>query len=559
MQLSNAEKAYAAYKNITSRTYNNVTTTMLNVLYNVECRIKRDEEYKKEIEAFETPSGESLVTLIPKFFDGYNAFYGLEIRDTLTEFLNPELAEGLYFIVKTYRETDDGSLLYHSPTEFVRGEVAHVKVRAFSRSTRTPITLPRLHAITLSDEGVATEFVAKNSCEISFTVTLSREGAVKFKVIAEGEDEKQILGSETAFGGVLFDFRDIRPTHKQPTDMVEFWEGQVKRLLETDPTDESVTPYRGSVEYAFNITEKNRHKIEKLDKAYTERVRANGQATASDEMLEKYDIYDVNLKSPGPCPVTFYISIPKAAENKSLPMRFIFDGYGCYSPFPDRNSGEIVIHCPHHGYELGQKTDGYYRVLNDTVAKNYGRGNGKINAGYDDITDCYMTYLLLRDLQMVRYCTDPSLSSELSGLHEKWNGRVLTQGGSMGGYQSIAVGALCTLLRKMAKPFEIIKHEANIPAYANISAHTEGKIPTYLTKYEEGVDYYDITSFAPMLEAGVVIPRVGLGDEVCPVTGIVATFNSIPAGLPREINFLQNSSHGYILDPELQTWERYKF
>jgi len=121
------------------------------------------------------------------------------------------------------------------------------------------------------------------------------------------------------------------------------------------------------------------------------------------------------------------------------------------------------------------------------------------------------------------------------------------------------VGALLTLLRKMAKPFEIIKHEANIPAYANISGHTDKRVPTYLTTYEDGVDYYDITSFAPMLEAGVVIPRVGLGDEVCPATGIVAAFNSVPKNLPREINFLQNSSHGYILDPDLQVWERYKY
>jgi len=554
-----AEKAYDAYKNITARTYNNVTTAMLNVLYNVECRIKRDEEYRKEIEAFQTPSGESLVTLIPKYFDGYNANYGLEIRDTLTEFLNPELAEGLYFIIKTYKEIEDGSLIYHSPTEFKKGEVAYVRVNAYTRSSRTPVTLPRLHAITLNDDGVSTEFTAKDSREISFTVTLSREGAVKFKVLAEDEAGKQILGSETAFGGVLFDFEEIKPTHPQPADMISFWESQIKRLLAVNPTDETVTPYTGSVEYAFNITEKNRHKVVKLDKEYTDRVRANGQATASDESLEKYDIYDINLKSSGPCPVTFYLSIPKAAKEHSLPMRFIFDGYGCYSPSPDVREDEIVIHCPHHGYELGQKTEDYYKVLNATVAANYGRGNGKVNAGYADVTDCYMTYLLLRDLQMARYCTDSELSAELTGLHEKWNGKVWTQGGSMGGYQSIAVGALLTLLRKMAKPFEIIKHEANIPAYANISGHTDKRVPTYLTTYEDGVDYYDITSFAPMLEAGVVIPRVGLGDEVCPATGIVAAFNSVPKNLPREINFLQNSSHGYILDPDLQVWERYKY
>jgi len=228
---------------------------------------------------------------------------------------------------------------------------------------------------------------------------------------------------------------------------------------------------------------------------------------------------------------------------------------------PSASSDSITVRCTHHGYPLGKPDMEYYIPLRlgDGICSSYGRGNGKVNAGYEDIRDCYMTYLLLRDLQVIRYCTDAALSGELAEMHEKWNGKIVVEGGSMGGYQTVCIGALTTVLReKIRVPLDVIRLSASIPAFCNLAGRLDRRVPTSLTSYEEGMEYYDPVHFAPMLDAPLTVPRAALGDETCPLFGIVAMFNSVPAGTPKEINFLQNSSHGYIPDADVQQWYRYK-
>ena len=116
-----AIKAYEAYKRTAKMNFVQVTTAKLNVIYNIECRMKRDPEYKRELDAFVTEEGESIGALIEKYFTGYNARHGLEIRETLTEFLDPDFAEGGYFVIDTYKCTDEG-LKLTDPTEFSVGD-----------------------------------------------------------------------------------------------------------------------------------------------------------------------------------------------------------------------------------------------------------------------------------------------------------------------------------------------------------------------------------------------------------------------------------------------------
>ena len=151
-------------------------------------------------------------------------------------------------------------------------------------------------------------------------------------------------------------------------------------------------------------------------KQFIDKMRANLLPSPEYSDLEKYDIYRVYLKSPGPCHSSGFITVPKGAKPKSLPIHFVFDGYGVYSAEPILNPERITVHCTHHGYELGEHRDNYYVPLNQTVCHYYGRGINEINAGYDDISDCYMTYLLIRDLQMVHFATTPELCKDIQGL-----------------------------------------------------------------------------------------------------------------------------------------------
>ncbi|MBE6561084.1 MAG: hypothetical protein E7662_08150 [Ruminococcaceae bacterium] len=552
-----AEKAYAAYRKISVNPFTKVTTTHLNVLYNILCRIRRDKAYRKALDEFPTDEGERLEVLIEKYFDGYNALHGVDIRETLTEFTDPDFAEGGFFILDTFRKAEDGTLVPHSPAEFRQGETAHVQATLYSAFSREPLRVPRLSAISLNDDAVSNTAEAEDCCAISFTVTLSRPGSVKFKVIPRDANGKNIPGLEIAYGGVIFSKDEILPTHKPPADLEEFWNGEIDRMLRVIPTDETVDAYTGSVIYGFDMASKNRHRIIPVDKDYLQKLRDNRQMAPKDSVLETHYIWDVNLKAPGPNPTTAYISVPRNAEDKSVPIHIIFDGYGVRCPSPCAYKDEIAVHCSHHGYELGHEDSSYYQILREEICTNYGRGNGKINAGYADIHDCYMTYLLLRDLQVIRYCVDPMYSSELTLLHDKWNGKIIISGSSMGGYQTVCIGALTALLKKKTPPFEVIRLSPSVPAFCNIAGPLDNRVPTYLTTYEEGMDYYDAALLAHLIDAPLCIPRIGLGDETCPPTGILAMYNSIPATVSKSVHFLQNSSHGYIPDTDVQRWYKY--
>ncbi len=551
-----AEKAYAAYKKTAKKNLVQVTTTQLNVIYNILCRIKRDEEYRRELESFVTEEGESIETLIEKYFTRYNARHGLDIKETLTEFENPEFAEGAYFIIETYK-TVDGTLTPLEPTEFKKGDVAHVVAKLYSHAENELLTVPTLQYTTLNDNAEATSGNAKNTSTVEFDITLTREGWAKFKVTASDDNGKIILGSETAYGGVLFSWRDIRPTKIPPADLVDFWNGEIDRLLTVDPTDTTPDGYVGNVVYEYDMPKENHYELIKFDKDYIKMLDEYGICTLSEDLLEKFDFYELNLKAPGPCHAATYLTIPKNASAKSLPIRVTFDGYSAFPPTPERSLEYIDIHCSHHGYKLPRPLKNYYQVLRTGILENYGRGNGKVNSDYTDLHDNYILYLQLRNLQALRFVTDPALSGRIQGLHETWNGEVVMIGGSMGGFQALTLGALSTLLVKKTAPFKIISISANIPAFCNLAGRTDGRVPTSLTSYEEGMEYFDPAHLVRLINVPVTVPRCGLGDETCPANGIIAMFNAVPEGVKKEIRFLQNSNHGYIPEEDVQKWYKY--
>lgn len=547
-----AEKAYKIYKACESKKFKSVSRYDLNKLYNVLCRIKKDTKYAKEIAEFNAPEGEPLEILIEKYFYDYNNLYGLEIRDDLIEYENPDLTSGSFFKVDSFIN-EGGNLVKRAPTEFLAGEVAHVTVSLLSNETNSELYAPILSLTAVTDDGEEINKTVRNSSLIEFDITLSRPGSAKFKVVVLDTDEKPIMSAESAYGGILFSRKEISTTHCPPKDLRSFWEGEIDRLLKTNPCDTTADKYSGKVETIFDISEKNRYKLVKLDTEYAERLKSLGQPAPTAEELCDYDIYETNLKSPGPCPATAYVSVPKRAAKRSIPIHFIFDGYGVRMPAAVCSENQITVHCAHHGYELCRDVK-YYQDLWDSVCRNYCRGNGKVNSDFTDIHDCYPLYLLLRNLQMLRFLSDPSLSSSLNLLHKVWNGNVSMSGSSMGGFQTICGGALASILRERTGAFTLTSLSAPSPAFGNVAGSTDNRVTSTFFTYKEGADYFDTAILATLLDTQTDIPRASLGDEVCPITTITAIYNSIPKKARREIRYIQNSSHGYLPDEEYQNW-----
>jgi len=544
-----AKKAYDAYKKIAAKDFLHVTTTQLTVAYNVLCRMRRDEEYKAAIYAL-GGEGEPLDSLLEKYFLGYNNLHGLDITEILTVFDDPDQAEGSYFIVTTESKGTECN-----PVALKCGEVCHVKAVHTSRASGEALKVARLHYAVSYDGMEGFEGVLEDADTVELDLTLPHPGGLRVKVMAEDKNRKEILGSETAYIGLLYDIDSIKPTHKAPDDLYDFWRGEIKRLMDVDPLSTTPDGYEGRVTYEYSMPEKNAFSIKKLDAEYLALMRERGLPAPEDEKLSEFDVYELYLKSPGPCPSTAYVSIPKRWTDGEYPMHIVFDGYSAHTPAPILSAGKISIHCTHHGYELCKPDKDYYNHLNGQgILGAYGRGNGKINSDFADIHDCYLLYMLLRNLQMIRFCADERTASVIPGLRESFSGEVLISGGSMGGYQTVSVGGLCELLGEVQSGFKVKKLMPSIPAFCNIAGPLEGRIRTRLHSYEEGCDYFDAAILASFVRADLHIPRVGLGDETCPHTGIAAMVNNIPDGYRKDVNYLQNSSHGYVMDPELQKW-----
>lgn len=550
--LSAAEKAYKAYKKIVGKwnPFANTTTSELNVIYNARLRFDKDEAFKKEVLALKIEEDDSLDILIDKFFNAYNNRHGLDIRETLVEFEDPEFAEGCYFIIRCYV---DGKEV--SPADLKAGDGVKVVTSLYSYSSDSPLTVPEITLSVVGDGYLNFSKSVKNSSEIEFDATLEEPGHIRFKVFANDENGKLLIGSEGGYGGLLFSKEEILPAHSVPDDFYDFWRKEIDKMLRHDHLGKTADGYSGSVKYEYGMAEKNFYEIKKVDEEFLQKMRDNLLWAPEDTALLQYDIYRVYLKSPGPCHSSAFISVPKGAKPKSLPIHYIFDGYGVYSAEPVLHPERISVHCTHHGYELGNHRDDYYPHLNKTVCHYYGRGGKEVNAGYEDISDCYMTYLLLRDLQMVHFAANPELNKDIAGLSDAYSGKAIISGGSMGGYQSICIGGLISLLNERATPVEVEKILPNIPAFCNIAGHTVGRVKTYLTTYEDGVDYFDAAQFAHLIKAPVQVDRIGLGDDTCPAGGILAMINSL--GGDFEVNILQNSSHGVIPDTRFQMWYKY--
>ena len=125
--------------------------------------------------------------------------------------------------------------------------------------------------------------------------------------------------------------------------------------------------------------------------------------------------------------------------------------------------------------------------------------------------------------------------SRFSGL---WNGKdMISEGGSQGGFQAIAVAAL---------EKRITYVNVNFPWLCDIGGYgVDGRQnSTYMPSYTEALEYYDTVNFGKRLTVDITISPVGFGDYVANPTGITALYNNIPDTVNKKIVYQQNRTHG---------------
>ncbi len=326
-----------------------------------------------------------------------------------------------------------------------------------------------------------------------FIVTsMDKPGFVRITASIQDADGKELKGDKAHFwGGFGVDIENI-PNPEEPKDFDRFWEEQKARLNEVPLV------------------------------ADMKKVSKEGNPV---------DVYAVTVACTAPLPVTGYLAIPAGAENGSLPIHVIYFGYGvsAHRPPNPNNAKAIFFWVNAHGYELDRE-DQYYRDFHSWISDHVdGKSIGYAFSPHENQNPrtCYfngMTQRLMRSLQFVK--TLP-----------QWNGKdLIVEGGSQGGLQTIWAASL---------DHDVTLARPGIPWGCDFEGELLERLQGgWRIHFAPGLRYYDCIFHARRIKCRVDVTRAGLGDYVCPPSGVALMFNNL--NCPKTIRWVQGSTHGYV-------------
>lgn len=234
---------------------------------------------------------------------------------------------------------------------------------------------------------------------------------------------------------------------------------------------------------------------------------------------DKCLVYDVKIACIGKRPVSGYVSIPKGAKTKSLPLRIWYEGYGVSSAPVRESPVEITFSVNAHGIENGREP-AYYKELENGELNHYGLRDSENQKP----ETCYFNNMILRDLRAL----------EFGRTLPEWNGKDLyLAGGSQGAFQAVAVAALSDGISGCF---------IRVPWFCDIYASKVGRIgSTFRPRPAPGLKYFDTVNFAKRVKAPVEI-EAGLSDWVCPPSGVRVLYNNLKYSA--KLTMYQGLDHG---------------
>jgi cephalosporin-C deacetylase-like acetyl esterase len=229
-----------------------------------------------------------------------------------------------------------------------------------------------------------------------------------------------------------------------------------------------------------------------------------------------YMTYDVKIDCAGGKPVSGYLTKPKDAAPKSLRANGAYMGYGVSTAKPYTAPGTMMLCINAHGIENGKETE-YYKGLG---LDKYGFKNDE-NAKPET---SYFNGMILRVLR----------SLEFLKAQPEWNGKdLIVSGGSQGGFQSLAGAALDK---------DVTKCMVNVPWMCDLGGVTIGRLRGWRPDYADGLGYYDSVNMAKRIACPVTI-TAGLGDYVCPPSGVSVLYNNLRSA--KQLDLIQGMTHQY--------------
>ncbi len=422
----------------------------------------------------------------------------------------PDLT-GAYF----YGETDKDPMTYNV------GETMTFTVSLKSQSG-TLISVPYFSYSFKGDDGISQSGkVSGASGQITVTHKITCPGFVRLTVYAVDEDGNEIktpADAKVRFeGGACAEWRNIKTAMAEPDDFDAYWERCLKELDTVDPdifelkvADETNSDYKVYDLYVNCVGSKN----------FLNTAAAGEAPNGATYMAGK-------------------LTIPTAKPEGGYKFYLNFQGAGVYSsPGVSKKPGYITLCVYAHSIELSREAD-YYTNLDRGLLSGYMR-----RALYNDnAEESYTKYMVLRDLQAVRFLKKyfgaeggegTYAGVDVSSWKGLWNGKdIELYGQSQGGFQCIAVAAL---------DHDITFCNPWVPCWCDMYAKTY--FPTRRTLglvYEHySQKYFDSVALGKRIVCRTQVDT-GFGDDTCPTTGVIAAYNEMTC--EKTLNIYQGMEH----------------
>ena len=381
----------------------------------------------------------------------------------------------------------------HDPLSYKRGEEMIFSFK-FESSDTSPEGL-FLEYTRFGDDGITFNGKAPASEGLIVKTSLDRPGFVCVKVHLKNARgtfmrykhscHQKIIGFYAGAG--------VEPQYHtdcgEPADFDEFWKKQKERLPQVPFKDECVLTKLG--------------------------------------VFKGVTIYRISIPCPGPRPVTGFLGIPPGAAEKSLPAHAYFIGYGFrIQRRPYFSADRISLQINAHGQEIGRDA-AYYKEFFAGINTN-GAGYGFDNELNQKPETAFFNQMAMRVLRALEYLkTRP-----------EWNGKNLgVNGGSQGALQAIWGAALDE---------DVTEANVYINWCCNLAGSTRKELKGgWAPAYTPALDYYDQVFMAKRIKkAKVEISRAGLGDYVCPPTGLAVFYKNL-ATQNKKLTWYQGSDHGF--------------
>lgn len=334
--------------------------------------------------------------------------------------------------------------------------------------------------------------VAEKDKPLILLTHLECPGFVRVRVYACDDKYNELPDFDIYEGGAGADIDKIKCSTLTPCDFDTFWKKIEDDIAET--------------------------KIDVLKK----------EEIVSDDVPKGFKAYDVSVKMPYSNPVRGILTYPKNASDGSLKAKLHFKGYGVcgLEIFCEENTVAFTVNA--HGIETRADSQYYNELSKEPDGKLFYYGFDNIENSSPDTS--YYKNMMARDLMAAKFIKSLSL----------WNKKDLVSfGGSQGAFQATTVAA---------HDKNITKLDIQIPWFCNIGGYKENRIRGWAPDYTLGLCYFDTANQAAKVSCPTEI-TAGLGDYICPPSGIMALYNNLKC--KKKLKFFQNKTHSYNCPDEI--------